>query len=162
MTIHNQSEHKISIKIRKRKEEKTSYRLQIGSKEMFNDLYALGMRQNKTKSLTVPNVPNKFFCHFIRGYFDGDGNVWVGYVHKERKTTLRTIRSVFTSCSNLFLEEIKKKLEKFYIQKGVLRRGKGNYYTLTYSVFNSLKLCDFMYNRLGTSKLLLRRKKGCI
>ena len=108
MTIHNQSEHKISIKIRKRKEEKTSYRLQIGSKEMFNDLYALGMRQNKTKSLTVPNVPNKFFCHFIRGYFDGDGNVWVGYVHKERKTTLRTIRSVFTSCSNLFLEEIKK------------------------------------------------------
>jgi len=152
------SEHKISIKIKK-DNEKTGYRLQIGSKEMYNDLYNLGMRQNKTKSLAVPKVPNKYFNHFVRGYFDGDGNVWVGYVHKERKTRLRTIRTIFTSCSEIFLQGIKNKLEDNNIQKGVLRKGKGNYYTLTYSVLSSLKLYDFMYNDLGISKLLLNRKK---
>ena len=153
------SEHKISVRIKIRKEEKTSYRLQIGSKEMYNDLYNLGMRQNKTKSLAVPKVPNKYFNHFVRGYFDGDGNVWVGYVHKERKTRLRTIRTVFTSCSKMFLQGIKNKLENNNIKKGVLRKGKGNYCTLTYSVLSSLKLYDFMYNDLGISKLFLNRKK---
>jgi len=47
----------------------------------------------------------------------------------------------------------------FKIEKGVLRQGKGNYYRLTYSIINSLKLYDFMYNSLGTSKLFLGRKK---
>lgn len=56
------SEHKISLRVKKRKEDKISYRLQIGSKEMYNDLYDLGMRQNKTKSLAVPNIPDKFFA----------------------------------------------------------------------------------------------------
>src|SRR3989338_1438287 len=101
---------------------------------MYNDLYNLGMRQNKTKSLAVPKVPNKYFNHFVRGYFDGDGNVWVGYVHKERKTQLRTIRTVFTSCSRAFLQAIRERLESFSIHKGVLSKGKGNYYRLTYSV----------------------------
>ncbi|OGG41136.1 hypothetical protein A2118_03630 [Candidatus Kaiserbacteria bacterium GWA2_50_9] len=140
-----QSEHKINIRIRKGNE-KTMYRLQIGSKEMCNDLLKLGFTPNKTKSLAIPHVPKKYFPHFVRGYFDGDGNVWVGYVHKERKTKLRTIRTVFTSCSFSFLHALREQLEQFDIHKGVLSKGKGNYYRLTYSVNNSLKLSDFMYN----------------
>jgi intein-encoded DNA endonuclease-like protein len=154
------SEHKISVKIRKRKEEKTSYRLQIGSKEMYEDLYKLGMRQNKTKSLTIPNVPDKYFSHFVRGYFDGDGHVWSGLIHKKRKTQTLIIRTVFTSCSKMFLQIIREKLEENNIQKGVLSEGKGNYYRLVYSVFGSLNLYNFMYNTLGSSKLFLGRKKA--
>ena len=79
-----QAEHKISIK-RSKKKNKKMYRLQIGSKEMYNDLYNLGMRQNKTRSMVLPKIPDNYFSHFVRGYFDGDGNVWLGLVHKERK-----------------------------------------------------------------------------
>lgn len=140
-----QSEHKISIRVRKGNEQ-TTYRLQIGSKEMCNDLLKLGFIPDKTKSLAAPHIPKKYFSHFVRGYFDGDGNVWVGYVHKERKTKLRTIRTVFTSCSSAFLQAVREQLESFGVHKGVLSKGKGNYYRLTYSVNNSLKLSDFMYN----------------
>lgn len=141
-----QSEHKISVRNRRKTNEQTMYRLQIGSKEMCNDLLKLGFTPNKTKSLTVPHVPRKYFAHFVRGYFDGDGNVWLGYVHKDRKSRLFTIRTVFTSCSYEFLDAIREQLESFNIHKGVLSKGKENYYRLTYSVNNSLKLGDFMYN----------------
>ena len=155
------SEHKISTRTRKGNEQ-IIYRLQIGSKEMCNDLLKLGFTPNKTKSLSVPHVPKKYFAHFVRGYFDGDGNVWIGYVHKDRETKLRTIRTVFTSCSRTFLEAMQEQLEGFGIHKGVLSKGRGNYYRLTYSVANSLKLSDFMYNHkvpVPEGLFLLRKKE---
>lgn len=152
------SEHKISI--RKRKDSKyISYRLQIGSGSMCDDLRKLGFDERKTKRLVVPNIPNKHLPHFVRGYFDGDGNVWSGLIHKGRKTYTLTIQTVFTSCSLRFLEEMRERLEIFNISRGVIRKGGGSYYRLTYSVINSLKLHDFMYNSLGTSKFFLKRKK---
>jgi len=153
------AEHKISIR---KRIDGTTYRLQIGSIEMCNDLHNLGFYENKTKNMAIPHIPKKYFSDFIRGYFDGDGNVWSGLIHKNRKTSTLTIQVVFTSCSYEFLEKIREKLEVFNIVRGVLRqgkRGKGNYYRLTYSVLNSLKLYNFMYNGIGTSKLFLKRKK---
>lgn len=152
------SDHKISVRVKKRSKEYVSYRLQIGSKEMYDDLYKLGMRQNKTKSLAVPNVPNRLFCHFMRGYFDGDGHVWLGYMHKKRKTQTLVIQTVLTSCSKGFLQEIKYKLEENGLHKGVLSKGKGNYFRLVYSINGSLNLYDFMYN-VEVGDLFLPRKK---
>lgn len=154
------SEHAISVRERP-ENESTSYRLQIGSKEMCDDLRRLGMKERKTKSMVVPKVPAKYFSHFSRGYFDGDGNVWVGYVHKDRKLQLRTIRTVFTSCSHKFLDVLRERLEMFDIYRGVLSKQKDNYYRLTYSVNNSLKLYDLMYNHPTSSlgSLFLERKK---
>ena len=153
-----ESEHKISL--RKRKGGKhVTYRLQIGSGEMCDDLRRLGFNERKTKNLCVPYVPNIYLHDFVRGYFDGDGHVWKGLIHKSRKTFTITIQTVFTSCSLRFLEGIKNRLETSDVKRGVIRKGKGNYYRLTYSVLNSLKLYDFMYNRLGTSRLFLKRKK---
>ena len=55
------SEHKISARPRSRNES-ALYRLQIGSIEMCNDLRKLGFSERKTKSLAVPNVPDKYFA----------------------------------------------------------------------------------------------------
>lgn len=154
-----ESEHEISTRKKLNKNEKVSYRLQIGSKEMYEDLISLGMRQNKTKSLTAPNVPDEFLGSFIRGYFDGDGHVWCGLVHKERKTSTIVLQTVFTSCSLKFLETIKLRMENFGIKKGKISKGKGAYYRLVYSVVNSLNLYYFMYNGLSSSKLFLPRKR---
>lgn len=151
-----QSNHKIGVKF---KSGKVSYRLQIGSREMYTDLQKLGMCQNKTKSLTVPNIPNRYLTHFTRGYFDGDGNVWVGLVHKKRNTPTLVINTVFTSCSGNFLDDLRRRLEKNGVDKGVLRKGRGNYYRLVYSVRSSLKIYDFMYNTRTKQSLFLLRKK---
>lgn len=156
-----QSEHKIG-EYERSGNESTIYRLQIGSKEMCNDLRCLGIYERKTKNLAVPNVPKKYMSDFVRGYFDGDGNVWVGYVHKERKKPLLAIRVDFTSCSALFLETLKQRLEYSNINRGVLSKTKSNCHRLRYSIHNSLRLYDFMYNQgvcISENLLLLRKKK---
>ncbi len=83
----------------------------------------------------------------------------VGWFTRKERRRLLLIRTVFTSCSRNFLENIKFRLAENNIFRGVLSKGKGNYHRLTYSIFGSLKLYDFMYNKLGTSKLFLKRKK---
>lgn len=154
------SEHKISFRPGSGNE-RALYRLQIGSIEMCDDLRKLGFSERKTNSLAVPNVPDKHLADFVRGYFDGDGSVWVGFVHKERITKLLAMRSIFTSCSKGFLEILKSKLEDNKITNGVLKKEKGNYCRLTYSIHGSLKLYDFMYNKCARCKtrLFLERKK---
>lgn len=154
------AEHKISI--RKRHNNRyTSYRLQIGSFQMCDDLRNLGFHERKTKSLAVPNVPDKYFPDFVRGYFDGDGHVWVGQINKERKTPHIIIQTVFTSCSKKFLEILRGTLSNKGMAKGRVSKGKGDYCRLTYSVFDSLKLYDFMYNRrILETGLFLQRKKS--
>ncbi len=153
-----EAEHKISIR-KGRGNIKDQYRLQIGSIEMCDDLRNLGIKEQKTKNIKVPNVPKEYLKEFVRGYFDGDGGVWIGLVHKERKKHLLSIRVSFTSCSRGFLKSLSENLEQFGIDGGVLSYGKGDYSRLTYSIHPSLKLYDFMYNTLGTSKLFLKRKK---
>jgi len=154
------AEHKISIRPM-RGNKKPLHRLQIGSKEMFQDLLALGFKQGKTKSLVVPGIPARYFRDFVRGYFDGDGCVWMGYIHKDRQIKTLTLRTIFTSCSKEFLAEICRRLRLSFVFGGVLSKGKGNFYRLTISVSNSLKLYDFMYNHpvLGYDDLFLERKR---
>jgi intein-encoded DNA endonuclease-like protein len=150
------SEHKISLK-KGKDNEKDLHRIQIGSKEMCNDLRILGMKENKTKSLSVPNVPNKYFADFVRGYFDGDGCVFVGLIHKERKTKYLNIQVIFTSCSKDFLEQLRSRLENRGIFKGRIQNRNNSFYRLVYSVSASLKLYKFMYN--DKNRLFLERKK---
>lgn len=154
------SEHRISRRIGS-KNEKSLYRLQIGSKEMYADLSSLGFTQGKTKSLAVPQIPARYFRHFVRGYFDGDGNVWSGYVHKERARATLSLMTIFTSCSLRFLVELRRRLRLHFILKGVLTKKKGNCYRLAYSISDSLKLYDFMYNHPVPEKdsLFLVRKR---
>jgi intein-encoded DNA endonuclease-like protein len=57
------------------------YRLQVGSREWFDDVGKLQLTPNKTSRMRVPKIPKKYCGDFIRGYFDGDGNVWVGRIN---------------------------------------------------------------------------------
>lgn len=153
------SEHKIGVRTRAGNEN-TIYRLQIGSKEMCKDLQKLGFNPRKTKSLAIPKVPRKYFSHFIRGYFDGDGNVWVGFLNKKRITPTRVLFAVFTSCSTEFLQALKQRLHAFGLEGGCLYQTKETYARLQFSIKDSLKLYELMYNRYAPiGALFLERKK---
>jgi intein-encoded DNA endonuclease-like protein len=153
-----ESAHKISASLPKGKE-KIKYRLQIGSKQICLSLRALGIEFRKAHTLSMPDVPKGLLGDFVRGYFDGDGNVWVGLVHKERVHSLPVLFTAFTSCSKGFLES----LQKVLIQKGM---GKGSlvslksgaYYRLQYSIKDSLQLACLMYE-MPLGSLYLKRKK---
>lgn len=134
------------------------YRIQIGSKEWFSDLGKLGLFPNKTKRMLLPHVPTEFFGDFVRGYFDGDGNVWVGLVHKERKTALQTIQVAFTSGSTEYLQSVHRALQEMGLAGGsVYISKKKQFARLVFSVSDALKIYKIMYN--CPHKLYLKRKK---
>jgi hypothetical protein len=156
------SNHKISVKKRRNTNQKTIYQLQIGSKEIYKDLMGLGLENRKSKRLSLPKIPVKYFSDFIRGYFDGDGNVIVcKYKRKARKNRINTIlQSGFISGSRGFLEEIKNKLLELRIVKGGTLYYSSNAWRLYFSISDSKKLYFYIYNKQSIkNRLFLKRKK---
>ena len=150
------SNHKISEHKRENKNWNTYYRLQIGSKNMFENLSKLGMTVNKSKSLKLPKIPSSYLSHFVRGYFDGDGNVVCGKFKKADRKTKSPILSVrFTSGSKKFLTQLKYRLEKHLNLSGSMHYNAG--WRLNYSTNNSRTLFGFMY--ANSDSLFLNRKK---
>jgi len=134
------------------------YRLQIGSKEIVHDLFKLGLTLSKTKRMCIPQIPEKFFGDFVRGYFDGDGNVWSGIGNKRRKKPTKLIQVCFTSGCMSFLEELYRQLHKRGVMGGTIYSVKNkNCWRLGFSTLDALKLYEIMYNI--PSKLALKRKK---
>lgn len=151
-----ESNHKISLR-KGIENESDRYRLQIGSREMCDDLRKLGVSEQKTHTMGLPKVPKKYFGDFVRGYFDGDGNVWVGETHKNRRIKHKVIQTGFTSASFYFLSGLQKKLLEYGLEGGSLLKTK-NCYRLKYSIKNSLILSKIMYNG-NENSLFLNRKK---
>lgn len=146
----------------KQKNYNKRYRLQIGSKIMFKDLIKLSMTQNKSLTLRMPKIPQKYFCHFVRGYFDGDGNVCItNYLRKSRgnKNKSVTILSGFTSGCKTFLEKLLKKLKEMAGVSGGTLYYHPNGYRLFFSVKDSLILYKFMYKEKTNGLYLPRKKK---
>jgi len=152
--------HKISIRERNTKWQ-TVYRLQIGSRMIFNDLLKLGLCPKKSKRIKLPNVPRKYFSHFVRGYFDGDGNVTIcTYKRKARNDKLTTVlQSGFTSGSKEFLADLEDKLLKEKVVKGGTLYYSSNGWRLYFSINDSKKLYRYIYKDSVKNKLFLNRKK---
>lgn len=149
------SEHKLS---RRSEGSGGVYRFQIGSKEIFNDLLKLGCDVKKTNRLKLPEIPKRYVGQFVRGYFDGDGNVWMGIIHKNRKIKTPVIQVAFTSGSKNFLKDLRLLLQRQGVRGGsVYTSKKGSFSRLSYSTLDALKLYEIMYN--VPSKLYLKRKK---
>jgi len=60
---------------------RTSFRLRNSNPIIINDIQKLGICPNKSKNMLLPDIPSRFFSHFARGFFDGDG--WV-YIRESR------------------------------------------------------------------------------
>ena len=66
-------------KVIQKSNKKTKCILCYSSVDMCKDLTNLGCFRNKSLTCTFPTFLNaSLIRHFIRGYFDGDGCVWVG------------------------------------------------------------------------------------
>ncbi|MFA6550174.1 MAG: LAGLIDADG family homing endonuclease [Candidatus Gracilibacteria bacterium] len=138
---------------------KLCYRLQIGDKSLFDIFLKLGFTPNKSKSLKYPNVPKKYIKDFIRGYFDGDGfSCFSRYHRKDRNSTGKIISSGFVCGNKDFLLSIKSALEASANICGGTLCSHARAYNLTFSIKNSAKLFNFMYNGVAP-RLYLSRKR---
>lgn len=134
---------------------KPIYRLQIGSKYMFNDLAALGFTRAKSLTLRLPLIPPLYVSDFVRGYFDGDGCVHFGkYWRKDRAKWKLQLSVHFTSGSKDLLEDLWGVLKSVACGGHIAKKTRG--YELVFGQHDAVALFRFMYN--NGSELFLERK----
>lgn len=93
-------------KASKNKKEEFSVNFRLNSKYFCQRLEDLGLPERKTYILCLPDyIPDEYFRDYIRGLFDGDGNISVSYKGKARGM------SSIAGNPKLLLQ-IKEKLEK--------------------------------------------------
>ena len=132
---------------------KTVYRLQIGSKELVRDLVSLGITPQKTHRLPFPFVPNEFLSDFVRGYFDGDGNVlFQRFKRTDRKRGFgKYMRVLFTSSSHGFLNGLFQSLAiNPGLESGALVREESYSRLRYYRKGDVRKLFEFLYGNRPT------------
>lgn len=142
---------------------KDVYLLRIGSAALFDQLVQLGVVERKSTVITLPEVPRQFLMHFVRGYFDGDGCV---YLEKnKKKSNYKRMTTVFTSGSKTFLQQLYTKLCEVDSFTESLKinctRGECTLaYQLRFSTRDSMRLYRLMYlNGLGDGLFLTRKRK---
>ena len=149
------SEHKISKKPNGRLGG-IGYQLQISNPIITKDLMLLGILPRKTSNLWPINVPDKYLSDFVRGFFDGDGSI---YIYKVNRTL--QIKSSFVSSSLPFITNFNQRLckelniPKKSIHKDIYNRKKPLYVIHLY-IDDSEKLYQFMYK--NKPELYLDRK----
>jgi intein-encoded DNA endonuclease-like protein len=134
------------------------------SKELYNDLLLNGVYprksyENKDK-LHMPNIAPDLISHFIRGFFDADGTV---YVPVQRPNLLSL---GFCSVAKDFIYEIDSYLKSIGIESWKIRdkhpsKGRQTCYELIYNKTSEiLKLINFMYRDANIS--LKRKADKCL
>lgn len=93
-------DNKIGRKGRGGSDFKKYYVLQFGSKQFYAFLLKIGLTPAKSKTLKMVHIPTKYFGDFMRGCFDGDGNISES-VHPESKHLQLRVR--ISSASPVFL-----------------------------------------------------------
>lgn len=135
-------------------------------KQLCLDLEVLGMSSPKTpKDATgefhFPNLREDLLPHFIRGYFDADGAVYL----PKRIRSRNNLRIEFSCATPNFLKRIQEELKKHDIEFTWYERdkkaGNGKYYH-SYTILSSnqeisKKFADFIYK---DATIYLDRKKG--
>jgi len=136
-----------------------AYRIQIGHQKICRDLIELGIIPRKTYNLGSIEVPDKYFSDFVRGFFDGDGTVYIYTVNK----TLQ-IKAGFVSSSLSFITRFNQQLcenlnfPKKAIHQTIDKRGKKMVqYSICFYIDDCEKLAKFMYGNNPT--LFLPRKR---
>ena len=129
--------------------------LRIGNREVFRDLLEIGLVPKKSLRIFIPKkLPDEYFRHFLRGYFDGDGCV---NIRTNKSGVPKNIQIIFTSGCRDFLEEINQRL--FKLRKTEPRRIylNSSAYRLGYNQRESLNILSYIYQNLN-SNLYLNRK----
>lgn len=132
------------------------YKLALISDKLVSDIEKLGVVERKTLILTFPNIPEELIPHFIRGYFDGDGSV---FLHKDPRNNNEYL-GINICGTKEFLTTLSKYIP--FLEEGQCiykeKRRETNCWNLKLaSNIRSLELYHYLYKNCGD--LYLSRKK---
>jgi len=140
------------------------YKAVIISNKIVSDVERLGVVEQKTFKLSgIPNISDDLIPHFIRGYFDGDGSVFLHTSLSGTGSQYYKILGIHICGTKLMLESIRKHLSSFLGDSGKTiykeRRSKNDVWGLK---MLSNKRCKSFYEfiyPIGTTIYLDRKKK---
>jgi len=133
-------------------------RIRILSTKMRDDLNRLDIRHHKTQTLTFPRIVKELESHFIRGYFDGDGCIYI----KEKHLAHSCASIIATPLMCETLKEIFSRELGITANIRAIRKGKRYLFAKTIHIEggNQLeKFIDYIYN--DASLYLTRKYKKC-
>lgn len=137
---------------------KKAYLLRIGNVNLYNSLVKLGLRPNKSLTARMPEVPGKYVKDFVRGYFDGDGCV---YIYKSRgrqqEIILRKLSVIFTSGSKQFLEDLLKILKQKLNLRQYIVYSSHNSFQLRLATHDSVEMFKFLYYKTADDLFFTRK-----
>lgn len=137
---------------------KRRFVLKIGNKKLYNTLIRLGIYPSKSLTVKLPNVPQRFLGDFVRGYFDGDGCVFLEMGKGiTRDRIVKRLSVIFTSGSRDFLLELCSRLNKELDLRQTKVYNGHRSYQLRYFTADSLKLFKFMYKNFHKNMYLTRK-----
>lgn len=153
------SGHKVSGRKRNGRKH-TEYRLQIGSRQLYDRLVQLGFSPNKSKTLQLMHIPKRYMSKFVLGYFDGDGNVYFKqHFAKDRQKKRWVFSSRFTCGSKGFLVDLLRVLRRNRIKGGHIQtKSRNSGFELCLSHRDSIALYRFMYHNAAPNTFCLPRK----
>lgn len=139
------------------KNSKKCYRLNLSSKKLVSDLNKYGVYPQKSLTLDkFPDIEERFYGDFLRGYFDGDGSIssYVRNTTSKGKLYSYEILRMTIIATEPFIIKIK---EKFDV-KGSIRASvtEGLVYLDIQGKKDLLKLYELMYKN---ATIFLERKK---
>jgi metal-sulfur cluster biosynthetic enzyme len=120
--------------------------IRIFSIKMYEDLCRLGFSENKSYDVQMPNIDPSLLRHYIRGYFDGDGCLYVSNNHLTVK---------FVTASENYFNNLVNLLAKLDINVRCAQKT-NEYNTIMYYIdirFNKdkLKFLDYIYENSNIS-----------
>lgn len=150
------SNHKISKKFGS--SGSLAHQIQIRNSVIAADLLNLGVSLRKTYTLKPIKVPEKYFSDYVRGFFDGDGTVYIYKVNG-----VQQLKSGFVSVSQSFITDFNMRLckalgipEKSIHKTLGIKTGFMTQYSNCFYIDDSEKLAKFMYT--NSPSLYLGRK----
>lgn len=122
--------------------------INIKSKQIYSDLAKYNVTNDKTFNLKIDfEIPDKFWGDYLRGYFDGDGSIWLS-----KKLKVPVHSGSIVSASKQFLVDVQNRLDFGYVRP---THG-GKYFSLDFSNRQLLLLKDIIYS--DTSRVVMNRK----
>lgn len=147
--------NKIGRKARGGSAEKNYYVLQFGSVVFYRFLLTLGLMPAKSRSLGALAIPDQFFADFVRGCFDGDGNISETKHPESRQPQLRLRIS---TASPLFATWLLASMQRLWHIKGgwISRDKKKSVDQVSFAKRDSIEILRHLYRY--KSDYYLRRK----
>ena len=135
---------------------KRSLRVQFKNVIFYNFLLSIGLTPAKSKTLGPLAIPDKYFFHFLRGVFDGDGCTYSYWDPRWKSSFMFYL--CFASASPIFLNWLRMQIEQRLSVRGhVTGLHHGSCGQLKYAKADSLKILKRMYRHVPKGCYLPRK-----